>query len=172
MKMVNLEKYKFILEPRYYFFGWSNSTKILAQENLAKQLVKARKLLPKGYNFKVWDGKRTLKTQILMIENFRRRFKAAYPKRSSYEIEKLVDSFCAKPLKVIRRPDCHRNGGAIDLTIVDRSGEELYIGTEYDDSTEKAAPDYFETKRKLKPREKEATKNRRLLKRVMLVTDF
>jgi len=172
MKLVDLAKFKFIIEPRYYFFGWSDSPKVLAQEILAKQLVKARKLLPKGYNFKVWDCKRTLKTQILMIENFRRRFKAAYPKLPRHEIEKLVDSFCAKPLKIVTRPDSHRNGGAIDLTIIDQAGEELYMGTEFDDSTEKAAPDYFEIKKRLNFREKEAVKNRRLLKRAMLAAGF
>ena len=75
--------------------------------------------------------------------------------------------FGAKPLRKVTRLDTHRNGGSFDLTIIDRSGEELYMGTDHDDLTEKAATDYFESKKKLSPREREAKKNRRLLKHVL-----
>lgn len=172
MKLVNLAKFKFVTEPRYYFYGWTSEPRVLARESVAKQLVRARKLLPAGHNFKIWDCYRTLSVQIKMIENFRRRFKHANPRLPKKEIDRLVDSFCAKPLKIVTRPDTHRNGGALDLTIVDARGRELYMGTDFDDSSERAATDFFEKKKTLNLLEKEARKNRRALCRLMEKVGF
>jgi D-alanyl-D-alanine dipeptidase len=72
----------------------------------------------------------------------------------------------------ITRLDTHRNGGSFDLTIVDKNGNELYMGTDHDDLTEKAITDFFETKKNLTLIEKEAKKNRRLLKRVLNEVGF
>ncbi len=102
-----------------------------------------------------------------MLDSFRRRFRVLHPRWSKAQIEKAVFSFGARPLRRVTRLDTHRNGGSFDLTIIDRNGEELYMGTDHDDLTEKAATDYFEGKKKLSSREREARKNRRLLKRVM-----
>jgi len=167
-----LAKFKFVTEPRYYFYGWTKSDKVLARESVAKRLVKARKLLPKGYNFKVWDAARPLDVQIKMIKNFYRRLKHANSQLSKKEIDRLIDSFCAKPLKKVTRPDTHRNGGALDLTIVDARGRELYMGTDFDDATECAATDFFENKKKLNSFERQARKNRRLFSRVMKKAGF
>jgi D-alanyl-D-alanine dipeptidase len=172
MKLVDLTKYKFVTEPRYYFYGWTSEPRVLARESVAKKLVRARKLLPVGHTFKVWDCYRTLAVQVKMIENFRRRLKHANPRLPKKEVDRLVDSFCAKPLKKVTRPDTHRNGGALDLTIIDRQGSELYMGTDFDDSTSAAATDFFEKKKKLNSLEREVRKNRRLLCRVMEKADF
>lgn len=172
MKLVDLAKFKFITEPRYYYYLWINTPQVLARETVAKRLKKAKTLLPRGYNFKIWDCWRPRAVQIKMIENFRRRLAIANPEKSEAQIRKLVDSFCAKPLKVVTRPDTHRNGGALDLTIVDRQGSELYMGTDFDDATVKAATDFFENKKQLTILDKVARKNRRLLARVMSGAGF
>lgn len=179
MKFVDVAKYKFVLEPRYYFFGWSGSSKVLARKSAIEQLVKARKLLPKGYNFKIWDAQRPRSVQLAMLDSFRRRFSTLRIRRgerlirlSRSEIEKMVFTFGAKPLLCVTRLDTHRNGGSFDLTVVDRSGKELYMGTDHDDLTERAGTDYFEKKPRLTASELEARKNRRLLKRIMLKTKF
>lgn len=168
MQFVKLAKYGFILEPRYYFYGWSTSPDILARPSLAKALVRARTFLPKGYNFKIWDCQRDLSIQLKMIASFRRIFMFRNPKLRGAALQKAIDGFAAKPKRIVTRPDCHRNGGAVDLTIVDRGGNELWMGTDHDNLTAKAATDYFEKKKKLSVMDKEALKNRRLLKRVLL----
>jgi len=171
-KFVDLGKYEFLMEPRYYFYGWSRSGKILARKSVARKLIEAKSYLPKGYNFKIWDCKRTRATQLLMLDSFRKRLKILHPRFSKRKIEELVWTFGARPVKKVERLDVHRNGGSVDLTIIDKSGEELYMGTEFDNLTEKAALNYFEKKKKLNLLEKEAQKNRRLLKRVMRKAGF
>lgn len=172
LKFVDLGKFGFVVEPKYYYYGWSRSGKILARESVANKLVEAKSYLPKGFNFKIWDCKRTMGTQILMLDSFRRRFKITHPKLSKNKREELVFSFGARPVKKVERLDVHRNAGSVDLTIIDKIGEELYMGTEFDDLTDKAATEYFEKKNKLTLLGKEACKNRRLLKRIMKKAGF
>ncbi|OGY92816.1 MAG: hypothetical protein A3B31_02930 [Candidatus Komeilibacteria bacterium RIFCSPLOWO2_01_FULL_53_11] len=167
MNYIDLAQHNLVIEPRYYCYGWSRSKKIVARPSLARALMRAKKFLPAGYTFKIWDCRRPRSVQLLMLASFRRRLKIMHPGLSSAELAKIVRRFGARPLKRVTRPDTHRNGGAVDLTIIDRSGRELYMGTDHDDLTDRAATDYFESKKKLSTLGREARKNRRLLKRVL-----
>lgn len=172
MKFVKLANYGFVLEPRYYFYGWSSSPDILARTSLANALARARTFLPKGYNFKIWDCQRDRSVQLKMIASFRRIFTSRNPKLKGAALQKAIDGFAAKPKRIVTRLDTHRNGGAIDLTIIDQNGNELWMGTDHDNLTPMAATDYFESKKKLSMTDKEALKNRRLLKKVLLKAKF
>lgn len=172
MRFVDVEEYGFVTEPRYYFYGWSQTSRIKGRESTAKALVRAKKLLPKGYNFKVWDCKRSYAIQELMSVSFWKRLKLLHPNLSTKEKKKLLLRFSGGLVKRTGKLDTHRKGGSFDLTIIDRRGAELYMGTDHDDLTERAATDYYESKSKLGLLEKEARKNRRLLKRVMEKAGF
>lgn len=141
---------------------------ICGRESAVKALVAARKFLPKGYNFKIWDMKRSRKTQLEIISSFRKRFQLMYPRLSAKRIDSLVYTYAAKPYKKVQRLDTHRNGGAVDLTIVDGKGRELYMGTDHDNLTVESALDYYEEFINLNQWQKQAWANRRLLKKVML----
>ncbi|MBX4187846.1 MAG: D-alanyl-D-alanine dipeptidase [Candidatus Doudnabacteria bacterium] len=169
MKFVDLQKFGFKTEPRYFFFGWSKEKSVLGRASAVKALLRAQKYLPNGLRFKVWDMQRPRYVQLNMIASFRRRLIASHPKASKAQIEKLVYKFAAKPLldSQVIRPDCHRNGGAVDLTIIDKHGNELYMGTDHDDLTSKAATDYFEKVKRPNGVDLEARKNRRMLIKVM-----
>ncbi|MDP3964017.1 MAG: M15 family metallopeptidase [bacterium] len=169
---VDVAAFGFISEPRYYFYGWSRSARVFGRESAVQALLRAKKSLPKGYSFKVWDCRRPRSVQLTMLDSFFRRFRSQYPRASKSKIEEMVFRFGMKPSRRITRLDTHRNGGSFDLTIVDRAGGELYMGTDHDDLTQKAATDYFESKTSLLPRHKEAKKNRRLLSRVMIKAGF
>ena len=172
IKFVDVKKYGFIIEPRYYFWGWSNFSKILARDSAVKALVKAKRFLPKGYNFKIWDAKRTYDVQVEMIKSFRRRLKLLHPKLSKSRLEKLIFKFSGGLVKSVKRLDTHRKGGSFDLTIVDKKGNELYMGTDHDDLTKKATTDFFEKKKNLNHLGKKVKKNRKLLKRVLEKAGF
>lgn len=172
MKFVELSKYGFVIEPRYYYFGWSKSGKILGRSSAVKALLKARALLPKGYNFKIWDMRRPRSVQLAMIQSFVRRFKVEHPNLSSTQRLKLVYNFAAKPLLKVTRPDTHRNGGAVDLTIVNKFGQELPMGTDHDSLTLQASTNYYDKLSKLSEIEKIYRQNRKLLVKVMLKAGF
>lgn len=172
MKFIDLSKHQFVIDPRYYLFGWATSSKIMAQQELAEALKRAKDLLPPGYNFKIWDCKRLRTVQLKMLDSFRRRIKQLYPQLPAEEREKLLFTFGAKPAKVVVEPDTHRHGGAIDLTVINEQGIELNMGTDHDDLTEKALTNHFEKLKKLSPEEREIRGNRRLLIEVLTKAGF
>jgi zinc D-Ala-D-Ala dipeptidase len=169
LKFIDVTKLGFVAEPRYFFYGWTREPRILARKSAALALKRAEKLLPAGYRFKIWDFQRPRYVQLNMIASFRRRMQVAHPKWGTKRLEKEILRFAAAPLpdKLVTRRDCHRKGGAVDLTIIDNRGNELYMGTDHDDLTAKAATDYFEKIKKPNALELEARKNRRLLTKVM-----
>lgn len=107
-----------------------------------------------------------------MLNSFRKRLKLSHSQYSKKKIDELIWTFGAKPVKKVERLDVHRNGGSVDLIIINRQGDELYMGTEFDDLTEKAKTDFFEKKNNLTALEKESLKNRRLLIKTMGKTGF
>lgn len=171
-KLVALDKLGFVIEPRYWFWGWSDSATVVGRASLAKMLVVARRALPRGYNFKIWDCQRPLKVQLRMIASFRKRLAAAHPELRGAAFEKLVFTFASRPKRVITRMDHHRHGGAIDLTIVDASGRELWMGTDHDDLSPVAALEYYEKHSPRRAMDREAQKNRRLLMKAMRSAGF
>jgi D-alanyl-D-alanine dipeptidase len=171
-KFVDLGAQGFVIEPRYWFFGWTKSKRIVGRPSLVKALVQARSFLPRGWNFKIWDCQRPRFVQIAMLQSFLKRLRAAHPDWPRQKLIETLFTFGARPILKVTRLDTHRNGGAVDLTLIDARGRELYLGTDHDDLTEAAALDYYETKKKLTPRELEARDNRRRLKKAMLRAGF
>ena len=57
--LVNVEKYGFLIDNRKRK-DWAKSDKIFVRKSLIKPLLKAKKSLPEGYNFKIFDGKRSI----------------------------------------------------------------------------------------------------------------
>lgn len=171
--LVDVSHYGFVVEPRYYYFGWSKSPQILARKSLVDMLKLAKAKLPAGYNFKIYDGYRTYETQKKISESFWKRLKLMHPRLGDEMLFLLLVKFSGGVLKNVPKPDSHRNGGALDLTIIDQHGASLYMGTEIDDLTEKAALDYFKNKRKkFFSMERLAGRNRLMLEQVMTEAGF
>lgn len=97
----------------------------------------------KGYRIKVWDGYRPLEVQ--------RRFWKIVPD----------ERYVANPEKGSR----HNRGCAVDITLIDKDGKEVDMGTEFDDFSEKAHRDYTN----LQPN---VIENRKLLEEVMKENGF
>jgi D-alanyl-D-alanine dipeptidase len=103
----------------------------------------AKDLHALGYRFKIWDAYRPLHVQ--------------------YIFWKIMpdDRYVADPKKGSR----HNRGCAVDLTLVDKDGIELDMGTGFDDFSERAHHDYTN----LSP---EVLNNRKLLKSIMEKNGF
>jgi len=91
-----------------------------------------------GYRIKIWDGYRPLRAQHIFWQ--------------------LVpdERYVADPKKGSR----HNRGCAVDLTLVDAHGNEVAMGSEFDDFTERAHRDF-------KDLDPQVLKNRQLLQDIM-----
>ncbi len=106
-------------------------------------LVAQEKIKSKGYKFKLFDCYRPLSVQQKMWA--------------------LVSdpAYVADPAK----GSLHNRGGAVDLTLVDKNGNELDFGTTFDFFGEQASHSYLEL-------DKEVIKNRTFLRKVMTENGF
>ena len=110
----------------------------------ARALIKANeRFMRKGYRIKLFDCYRPL------------------------DIQKKMWSIVSNPDYVAdpKKGSIHNRGGAVDITLVDGLGNELDMGTDFDYFGIEASHDY----RLLSD---EIQKNRKLLRNVMLQSDF
>ncbi|MFC2085263.1 M15 family metallopeptidase [Bacteroidota bacterium] len=117
-----------------------NTNIVYIRKIVGDSLSRANYYLIKEYNLriKIFDGYRPLSVQKLMWE--------------------IVpdDRYVANPVKGSK----HNRGAAVDITLIDTLGNEVPMGTEYDDFTEKAHFNYGNLKDEVKY-------NRDLLRNVM-----
>lgn len=116
----------------------------LLRKPVAERLARVQKALaPKGYRIKIWDAYRPHSVQV--------------------EMWKLVpnEDFVANP----KKGSSHGRGAAVDVTLVDKDGKELDMGTAHDDFSKKAFPE--------SPEVSEAARvNRRILNAAMEAEGF
>jgi D-alanyl-D-alanine dipeptidase len=165
--LVSLEKYGFVIDNSERK-DYTKAKKMFVRKSVAKALVKARELLPKGYNFKIFDGKRSIEDQRRIIKICEIDFKNRDPKNWKEMLVKFTGGY--QSLKQKLPKNTHRHGGAVDLTIINEKGKELDMGEDTLDKRE--ALNYYERKKNLTKREKQIKKNRKLLKKVMTEAGF
>jgi len=121
-----------------------DSPRGLLRESVAQRLVRVQNALrPRGLSLKVWDAYRPASVQ-----------------KKMWKI--LPDErYVASPV----RGSKHSRGAAVDVTLVDRSGKELDMGTGFDDFSPRAFPNSPEVS-------SEARKHRRVLRNAMAREGF
>jgi D-alanyl-D-alanine dipeptidase len=172
-----LDETEFVLEPAYFNMGVSDTKIIQLRSGAIERLREAKKNLQKisgceGWNFKIWDGFRPIKVQNQLCINLKKDLKAKYPNWSEEELQKGVMEFLSPPSTDLSAPAPHNTGGVVDLTLVDADGNEIPMGTDFDDFTEKSYTDYFS---KAGSKEKMANiyhENRILFKKIMESVGF
>ncbi len=149
---VNLENYskEFVYDMKYA--SEDNFLKAKVYEcsecylryKTVKALIKANnKAIKKGYRIKLFDCYRPLDIQKKMWKIFPNAKYVANPSKGSI----------------------HNRGGALDLTLVDKSGKELDMGTPFDFFGKEAAHAYTNLSNS-------QLENRKLLKRIMQGSNF
>lgn len=106
-------------------------------------LLANKKLMKKGYRIKIFDCYRPLDIQKCMWELVPNQEYVANPSKGSI----------------------HNRGGAVDITLVDKDGLELDMGTPFDHFGVESSHDYSDLS-------DEVIDNRKLLKRIMLKKNF
>ena len=146
------------------FFNDKYTKVRLIRKYIYEMLLKAKKYLPKGYNFIVYEAYRPLTAQITLWEEIVKKESAKNPdiKVDSEEFIALCDKFVANPY---RQGSGHQSGAAIDISLVDDKGVEYDMGGKvrgFENTAEFDCPDISE----------EAKKNRRLLNNVLSEVGF
>jgi len=166
-EIVDLKKYGFwvdIKELRNY----SKSKTILLNKSAADALLKAQKVLPKSFTFKVKDGLRSLATQKRIVEIHEKQFKREHPENWLELLNKYTGGYSELKIDKLSFMN-HRSGFAIDLTLA-KGGREVDMGGVSLNERDNLL--YFENKEPLNPGERKIRDNRRLLKKVMSEANF
>lgn len=162
-ELVPLDKMGFVVKPIYYLRGIKGALKeAFLRERAARLLKEARKLLPKGWNFIIWDAFRPLEVQQQIFDTYLKAFHRKHPYLPKERLLKLAGKYVSPPILNSSIPP-HNTGGAVDLTLCDERRRELPMGTDFDDFSPKAATRYFERKQKLTQKEIVYRRNRRIL---------
>jgi D-alanyl-D-alanine dipeptidase len=105
----------------------------LVRATLAVRLYAADAALPSGVRLCVVEGYRPLERQRAIIDAYALAVSAAHPGLGPDELERLTSRFVA-PVDVAP----HVAGAAVDLTLVDSTGEALDLGTALDATPEES----------------------------------
>lgn len=168
--LADIDSSLIVCEPRYYLLGIKGAMPCcMVRQQVAELLLKATKQLPNGYKFKVFDSWRPYVVQESLYWNYYNLIKGQYADKnlSNDQIRKKITMFVSPPSKNPLSPSVHSTGGAIDLTIINKKGVELNMGSSFDDFSVKAYTNYFE-----ETDQEEIITNRRLLYNTMISVGF
>jgi D-alanyl-D-alanine dipeptidase len=98
--------------------------------------------------------------------------KARRPELSGADLVREVENYWARPTVDENSPAPHETGAAADLTLRWKDGEQLWMGSLFDDVTRIAHRDHFERELEMCFSDEEARANRRLLHWVMAEEGF
>lgn len=137
----------------------------LLREEAYDRLLLARKRLPKGLHFVIWDAWRPFELQKELFELYSAELiqNMRMEQMTKEEQNKIITKYVSEPVENRELPPVHTTGGAIDLTLADESGKLLNMGTGFDSFLEATHSGYFE-----KPlTDTEVRDNRRILYETM-----
>lgn len=106
---------------------------VLVRAGLADRLSEARAALPAGLDLRVIEGHRSVTDQRAIIEAYSAELRVLHPDADEVELTRLYSRFVA-PVTVAP----HVAGAAVDLTLVDDTGAELWLGTPVDATPEQS----------------------------------
>ncbi|MFC5557716.1 M15 family metallopeptidase [Ureibacillus thermophilus] len=158
---VQQEPNRLFIKPIYFQQNIPSSiNSIYLREEVYLRLKKALDLLPCQYSFILYDGFRPYQVQKALFDLFYATIQKQNKELSDEEILQETLKYVALPSMDPFKTSPHITGGAIDLTLGDENGNELDLGTQFDEISEKSATRYFENH----PEENaEALRNRRIL---------
>ncbi len=141
------------------------------------RLLRARSILQATHprwDLQIFDAWRPIAVQTFMVDHsLQTELARASPSQQAdpawrRHVEQQVQRLWAIPSRDPRTPPPHSTGAAVDLTLVDHSGEPMPMGSAIDALGSESHPDYFATD----PRQPTAHCNRLRLRQAMLAAGF
>lgn len=141
----------------------------LMRREVLEKLLEAGSYLPEGIFLQIWDAWRPFALQKELYKKYSRDIIAQFCLQNASEAEqkKAISAFVSVPEEDRCCPPVHTTGGAVDVTLIDREGKELEMGTSFDAFSERTHTSYFE-----QTDEEVIKKNRRLLYHAMTKAGF
>ncbi|MDF5706317.1 MAG: M15 family metallopeptidase [Nostoc sp. S4] len=150
------------------------------RQSVIKNLIQAQnylELLRPNWRIQIFDGYRPIAVQQFMVDYS---FAQAVQERGLIEVElspnqrqeiwQAVYEIWAAPSLDEKTPPPHSTGGAVDVTLVDDSGEILNMGSPIDEMSERSHPDYYANSNY--PEAQKYHAHRQILRDVMLKAGF
>jgi zinc D-Ala-D-Ala dipeptidase len=163
-----------IVESQYVRMNYLGAIETqFCREQVALRLMQAAALLPMGMRLKIWDAWRPLELQQDIFNRYLQVLTVAHTHLSHEELIQLCLRFVSTPSAHPEKPSPHYTGGSIDLTIITDDNRELWMGTVFDDFSEKANMRFYEDDHHVLSKEDRCARdNRRLLFQVMTTAGF
>ena len=159
---------KISVEMKYAEKGCHGAISVAyARKQVADRLLMAAALLPQGYRFKIYDAWRPFEVQKALYDEYFNRLKKQNTELDEQSLHTLAREFVSYPDTSMLCSYVHSSGGAIDLTVIDPDGNELDMGTKFDDFSSLANTAAFEASTN-----DTVKSNRRLLYSVMTDSGF
>jgi len=140
-----LSESEFVLDPRYFDMGHSNSNDIYLRKGVVNKLREINKSIY-PLQLKIWDGYRSREVQESIYLDYYNKLEKEYKNWNNEKIIIEVEKFVA-PYKKPFIPN-HLTGGSVDLTLVDKNNEELEMGTKFDEFSSRSFFDFFKDENK------------------------
>lgn len=173
-KLVDIQKYsngEILCESEYYRQGIKGSiNKCIAREKVVNKLLDISHKLPNGYKLKVFDAWRPYNVQYSLYYNYMSSLidTHKYEEVKVKELREITSEFVSLPVIGKLVSYVHSSGGAVDLTIVNKDGIELNMGSSFDEFSTKSNTRYYEDNAE----NLQARDNRRLLYNIMTDNGF
>ena len=100
-----------------------------ARKTVAEMLCKAQSYLPEGLHLEIQDGYRSQDSQEALFRMLCEELKLKHPEWTEAELLERTNDFVADPYA--KAPPPHTTGGAVDVTLVDDTGNKIDMTSPY-----------------------------------------
>lgn len=169
--MVLIDPAEFPQEPKYFEWGISKSPDMYLRAGALEKLRAAQKKLPAEFTLKLWDCYRSREVQQRLFDQCKQKVRRENPKWDEEHVFQEARKFIAIPDRVGEVPP-HNTGGTVDLTIVNETGEELNLGTDFDEFKDECHPFFFREISDRTPEHNAIMRNRDTLFAAMIEAGF
>ncbi|AFZ45109.1 D-Ala-D-Ala dipeptidase [Halothece sp. PCC 7418] len=145
---------------------WVRESVLAALQDAQKQLQQEYQ----GWQIQIFDAYRPLAVQQFMVDYTFEALRQQASELSDCEIAQQVEQFWAQPSPNPETPPPHSTGAAVDITLVNESGETLDLGGEIDEISARSDPNFYQDSTTVSG--KLYHQRRELLSRIMMTVGF